>query len=81
MSVVHLEPMFPIASFDPGSECPHYGPLPKYTRFCCMVCHAVGEQFQQQVHQHGEAIGSRIDPDWHADATSYEPGNLKGGKG
>lgn len=35
---VNLEPLFPVASFEPGSACPHHGPIRDGSDFCCMVC-------------------------------------------
>jgi hypothetical protein len=41
----HLEPLFPTGGvpFTPASECPHAGPIPKGSVFCCMVCHKSGK--------------------------------------
>jgi hypothetical protein len=71
------------ADVDSGRQCEsiHHGRMPRFTKCMCGCCHQTGEQAEHLAHQHGEAIGSRIDPDWHADATVYDPGNLKGGKG
>lgn len=39
----YLEPLFPVASFGPLSQCPHRGPLKEGSSFVCMVCHAAGK--------------------------------------
>jgi len=35
-------PLFPVASFVPGSACPHHGPIREGSVLCCMVCHQSG---------------------------------------
>ena len=37
-----LIPMFGCAPHTPRSSCPHHGPMPPRSRFCCMVCHTSG---------------------------------------
>lgn len=37
-----LIPLFPIAAFTPASTCPHHGPIPAGSPFCCMVCSRSG---------------------------------------
>ncbi len=37
-----LVPLFPIGAFTPGSACPHPGPIPAGSVFCCMVCSQSG---------------------------------------
>jgi hypothetical protein len=37
-----LEPLFPILYLVPRSDCPHYGPLRRGTRFVCVVCYQSG---------------------------------------
>lgn len=39
----HVEPLFPITSFTPESECPHRGPIPEGSSFVCMVCSQAGK--------------------------------------
>lgn len=35
-------PIFPAGPLEPGSACPHRGPLPPRSRLYCTVCHAYG---------------------------------------
>lgn len=37
-----LEPLFPVGSFTPNSQCPHHGPIRPGSSFCCMVCFRSG---------------------------------------
>lgn len=39
----HLEPLFPVTSFTPLSECPHRGPIAEGSSFVCMVCNQSGK--------------------------------------
>jgi hypothetical protein len=38
-----LVPLFPVGSFTPHSKCAHHGPIERGSVFCCMVCHASGQ--------------------------------------
>jgi hypothetical protein len=38
-----LMPIFPVESYMPRSRCPHYGPIPRGSVLCCMVCHQSGQ--------------------------------------
>lgn len=37
-----LEPLSPITSLTPSSECPHRGPIGKESVFVCIICHECG---------------------------------------
>jgi hypothetical protein len=39
-----LEPLFPITSFGPSSDCPHRSPIEDGSVFVCMVCFDCGER-------------------------------------
>ncbi len=47
LQIVHrpprLVPLFPVGSYTPQSKCPHHGPIERGSVFCCMVCHASGQ--------------------------------------
>ncbi len=38
-----LVPLFPVRSYTPHSQCAHRGPIERGSFFCCMVCHASGQ--------------------------------------
>jgi hypothetical protein len=38
-----LVPLFPVGSYTPHSQCAHRGPIERGSFFCCMVCHASGQ--------------------------------------
>jgi hypothetical protein len=47
LQIVHrpprLVPLFPFGSYTPHSKCAHHGPIERGSVFCCMVCHASGQ--------------------------------------
>jgi hypothetical protein len=38
-----LVPLFPAGNYTPNSQCGHYEPIERGSVFCCMVCHASGQ--------------------------------------
>jgi hypothetical protein len=70
----HLEPMFPVTQFEPGSTCSHHGPIRRGSSFVCMVCHKSGMD-----HHPALKRDSRIDtrPDPKPPALDVEAEQLK----
>lgn len=59
-----LEPLFPIASFTPGSRCPHKKRIRRGSAFVCMVCHQSGKD---HLPLPGLKVGSKLRDDYTSD--------------
>lgn len=60
-----LVPLFPVGSYTPSSRCAHQGPIERGSFFCCMICHASGQDDHPAL-QNDRPIERSLDIEWDA---------------
>ncbi len=60
-----LVPLFPIGSYTPTSRCAHRGLIERGSCFCCMICHASGQDDHPAL-QNDWSIERNSDMKWDA---------------
>jgi hypothetical protein len=54
-----LVPLFPVGPYSPQSSCGHHRPIERGSLFCCMVCHASGQDHHPAL-QHDRRFDQRL---------------------
>jgi hypothetical protein len=64
-----LVPLFPVGNYTPSSRCAHRGPIEHGSAFCCMVCHASGQDDHPAL-QANWSIEPNLELNWTATFSS-----------
>jgi hypothetical protein len=67
-----LVPLFPVGNYTPSSRCAHRGPIERGSVFCCMICHASGQDDHPALQNSG-SVEPNSDMKW---ATTFSSGKF-----